>query len=185
MVDFLAAIRRFLELNPDQVFVLFDEDYMAERDLQSAFKRAGLFQAVIEDERPKRISRRRRTTRAAHRLPAPTRARRLTRSRLMAPPSPPGNAALSPGSRSFSQGFRRVLRGLRSPVCPTRARRLGAYPIVTGAPTSRTTDREASRFQHRGAVLLRVPGLAKRKPRPPQGRQACHSSKSEPGLRPT
>lgn len=43
MVDFLAAIRRFLELNPDQVFVLFDEDYVAERDLQSVFKRAGLF----------------------------------------------------------------------------------------------------------------------------------------------
>jgi hypothetical protein len=43
MVDFLVAIRRFLELNPDQVIVLFDEDYVGEGDLQSAFKRAGLF----------------------------------------------------------------------------------------------------------------------------------------------
>lgn len=43
MVDFLATIRRFLERNPDQVVILFDEDYVAERDLQSAFQRAGLF----------------------------------------------------------------------------------------------------------------------------------------------
>ena len=43
MVDFLATIRRFLERNPDQVIILFDEDYVAERDLQSAFQRAGLF----------------------------------------------------------------------------------------------------------------------------------------------
>ena len=46
MVDFLATIRRFLELNPDQVIVLFDEDYVAERDLRSAFKRAGLFRRL-------------------------------------------------------------------------------------------------------------------------------------------
>jgi hypothetical protein len=43
MVDYLATIRRFLELNPNQVVILFDEDYVAERDLESAFKRAGLF----------------------------------------------------------------------------------------------------------------------------------------------
>jgi threonine/homoserine/homoserine lactone efflux protein len=43
MVDFLATIHRFLERNPNQVIILFDEDYVAERDLQSAFKRAGLF----------------------------------------------------------------------------------------------------------------------------------------------
>lgn len=42
MVDFLATIRRFLELNPNQVIILFDEDYVAERDLRGAFKRAGL-----------------------------------------------------------------------------------------------------------------------------------------------
>jgi hypothetical protein len=43
MVDFLVVIRRFLELNPDQVMILFDEDYVSEPDLQSAFKRSGLF----------------------------------------------------------------------------------------------------------------------------------------------
>ena len=43
MVSFLGTIRRFLELNPNQVIILFDEDYVAERDLESAFKRAGLF----------------------------------------------------------------------------------------------------------------------------------------------
>jgi hypothetical protein len=46
MVDFLAVIRRFLELNPNQVIILFDEDYVAERDLQGAFKRAGLFRRL-------------------------------------------------------------------------------------------------------------------------------------------
>ena len=43
MVDFLGVIQRFLELNPDQVIILFDEDYVAERDIQKAFVRAGLF----------------------------------------------------------------------------------------------------------------------------------------------
>ncbi len=43
MVDYLSTIRRFLQLNPDQVIVLFDEDYISERDLRSAFVRSGLF----------------------------------------------------------------------------------------------------------------------------------------------
>lgn len=43
MVSFLSTIHRFLQLNPDQVIVLFDEDYVAERDLKSVFKRSGLF----------------------------------------------------------------------------------------------------------------------------------------------
>ena len=46
MVDFLATIRSFLGRNPDQVIILFDEDYVAERDLQKAFKRAGLFRSL-------------------------------------------------------------------------------------------------------------------------------------------
>lgn len=46
MVDYLGTIRRFLELNPNQVIILFDEDYVAERDLESAFKRAGLFRRL-------------------------------------------------------------------------------------------------------------------------------------------
>jgi hypothetical protein len=43
MLDFLSVIHRFLKLNPDQVIVLFDEDYVSEQDLRSTFKRAGLF----------------------------------------------------------------------------------------------------------------------------------------------
>ena len=46
MVDFLTTIRRFLELNPDQVIILFDEDYVTERDLKSGFQRAGLFRRL-------------------------------------------------------------------------------------------------------------------------------------------
>jgi hypothetical protein len=48
MVEFMTVIRRFLELNPDQVIVLFDEDYVAERDLKRAFKRAGLFNYLAQ-----------------------------------------------------------------------------------------------------------------------------------------
>jgi hypothetical protein len=43
MIDFLSVIRRFIQRNPGQVVVLFDEDYVSERDLQSAFRRSGLF----------------------------------------------------------------------------------------------------------------------------------------------
>jgi hypothetical protein len=43
MVTFLSVIRRFIERNPGQVVILFDEDYVSERDLEGAFKRAGLF----------------------------------------------------------------------------------------------------------------------------------------------
>jgi hypothetical protein len=43
MVAFLSVIRRFIERNPGQVVILFDEDYVSERDLEGAFKRAGLF----------------------------------------------------------------------------------------------------------------------------------------------
>jgi hypothetical protein len=43
MLDFLSVIHRFLKLNPDQVIILFDEDYVSERDLRGTFERAGLF----------------------------------------------------------------------------------------------------------------------------------------------
>jgi hypothetical protein len=54
MVDFLGVIRQFLVLNPGQVVILFDEDYVAERDLQKAFKRSGLFPylATLQPGRP-------------------------------------------------------------------------------------------------------------------------------------
>ncbi len=53
MVDFLGVIRTFLDLNPGQVVILFDEDYVDERDLQNVFKRAGLF-AHLETLQPGR-----------------------------------------------------------------------------------------------------------------------------------
>lgn len=54
MVDFLTDIRRFLELNPDQVMILFNEDYVSERDLKKVFKRAGLFRylATLQPGQP-------------------------------------------------------------------------------------------------------------------------------------
>jgi hypothetical protein len=42
MIDFLTLIRRFLEANLGQVIILFDEDYVSERDLNDVFARAGL-----------------------------------------------------------------------------------------------------------------------------------------------
>ena len=53
-VTFLATIRRFLELNPNQVIILFDEDYVAESDVEGAFKRAGLFSrlATLQPAQP-------------------------------------------------------------------------------------------------------------------------------------
>jgi hypothetical protein len=54
MVDFLGTIRRFLQLNPNQVIILFNEDYVAERDLKSAFQRAGLLRrlAALQSGQP-------------------------------------------------------------------------------------------------------------------------------------
>jgi hypothetical protein len=43
MVGFFQTIRRFLERNPNQVLVFFDEDAVHEQDLRSAFVRAGVF----------------------------------------------------------------------------------------------------------------------------------------------
>jgi hypothetical protein len=43
MVSFFQTIRRFLELNPNQVLVFFDEDAVKEQDVRSAFVRAGVF----------------------------------------------------------------------------------------------------------------------------------------------
>jgi hypothetical protein len=51
MVTYLTTIKRFLDRNPDQVIVLFDEDYVSERDLQSAFKRSGLLRHLATLQR--------------------------------------------------------------------------------------------------------------------------------------
>jgi hypothetical protein len=54
MLSFLVAIKRFLQRNPDQVVILFDEDYVPEPDLQRVFQRAGLFQqlATLRPKQP-------------------------------------------------------------------------------------------------------------------------------------
>jgi hypothetical protein len=51
MVDFLSVVRHFLELNPGNVIVLFDEDYVSEPDLRRAFKRAGLLDRLATLQR--------------------------------------------------------------------------------------------------------------------------------------
>jgi hypothetical protein len=43
MASFLGTVSKFLQLNPGQVIVFFDEDYVSEASLQAEFKRAGLF----------------------------------------------------------------------------------------------------------------------------------------------
>ncbi len=54
MVDFLGAIRTFLKRRPNNVMILFDEDYVSERDLRDAFVRAKLFNrlAVLNRNQP-------------------------------------------------------------------------------------------------------------------------------------
>jgi hypothetical protein len=53
-VDFLTDLRQFLERNPNQVMILFDEDYVSEADLQKAFQRAKVFNrlAVLTHGQP-------------------------------------------------------------------------------------------------------------------------------------
>jgi hypothetical protein len=53
-VDFLTTLRQFLERNPNQVMILFDEDYVSEADLQRAFQRAKVFNrlAVLTPGQP-------------------------------------------------------------------------------------------------------------------------------------
>jgi len=43
MSSFLGTVDRFLSLNPDEVLVFFDEDYVAESSLEEEFKRSGLY----------------------------------------------------------------------------------------------------------------------------------------------
>ncbi len=53
-VQYLSVIRNFLELNPGNVIVLFDEDYVSEASIRASFKRAGLFNrlAVLQRGQP-------------------------------------------------------------------------------------------------------------------------------------
>ena len=54
MVHFLSVINNFIKLNPGNVIVLFDEDYVSELNLRRAFKRAGLFSrlAILQRGQP-------------------------------------------------------------------------------------------------------------------------------------
>jgi hypothetical protein len=54
MVTFFDTIRRFLEANPNNVIILFNEDYVSEQDLEAAFKRAGVFKylATLQPGQP-------------------------------------------------------------------------------------------------------------------------------------
>ena len=54
MVAALTDIRRFLERNPGEVVILFDEDYVTERDLAKVYRRAGLmpYLAVLDRDEP-------------------------------------------------------------------------------------------------------------------------------------
>ena len=51
---YLSVIHNFLKLNPGNVIVLFDEDYVSEQNIRRAFKRAGLFNrlAVLQRGQP-------------------------------------------------------------------------------------------------------------------------------------
>jgi hypothetical protein len=53
-VHYLSVIDKFLELNPGNVIVLFDEDYVSEQNIRRAFKQAGLFNrlAVLQRGQP-------------------------------------------------------------------------------------------------------------------------------------
>jgi hypothetical protein len=42
-VAFFSTIRRFLQLNPSQVVILFDEDYVSEDSLEQVFRQSGLY----------------------------------------------------------------------------------------------------------------------------------------------
>jgi hypothetical protein len=51
MLDALRDVRRFLERNPGEVVILFDEDYVTERDLDKTYRQAGLLPYLAELDR--------------------------------------------------------------------------------------------------------------------------------------
>ena len=48
MVDALRDIHGFLQRNPGEVVILFDEDYVSERDLDKTYRAAGLHPYLAE-----------------------------------------------------------------------------------------------------------------------------------------
>lgn len=53
MVDALTTMRRFLDRNPREVVILFDEDYVSEADLDRAYRESGLRPYLAELDRTK------------------------------------------------------------------------------------------------------------------------------------
>ncbi len=53
MLDALRDVRRFLQRNPGNVVILFDEDYVTERDLARTYRQAGLMPYLAELDRAK------------------------------------------------------------------------------------------------------------------------------------
>jgi hypothetical protein len=51
MVDALRDIRRFLDRNPGEVVIIFDEDYVSEEDLDKTYRQAGLHPYLAELDR--------------------------------------------------------------------------------------------------------------------------------------
>jgi hypothetical protein len=47
MVDALRELRRFLDRNPGEVVILFDEDYVSEADLDRVYRQAGLLPRLV------------------------------------------------------------------------------------------------------------------------------------------
>jgi Short repeat of unknown function (DUF308) len=54
MVDALRDIRRFLDRNPGEVVIIFDEDYVSEEDLDRTYRKAGLhrYLATLNRDEP-------------------------------------------------------------------------------------------------------------------------------------
>lgn len=54
MVDALETMRTFLKHNPGEVLIVFDEDFVSERDVAAAYKQAGLlpYLATLDRSRP-------------------------------------------------------------------------------------------------------------------------------------
>ena len=54
MVDALQDIRRFLDRNPGEVVIIFDEDYVSEEDLDRTYRKAGLhpYLATLDRDEP-------------------------------------------------------------------------------------------------------------------------------------
>jgi hypothetical protein len=68
MVDALRDIRRFLERNPGEVVIIFDEEYVSEEDLDRVYRQAGLHPFLAELDRDEPLPTLRQLIRSGKRL---------------------------------------------------------------------------------------------------------------------